>query len=246
LLKLLWPGVAQPVFAAALGGRAEQAVAAPAIDPATFVPPLLRLRSPGVPDELLHFAPPAVGEDNPPLALDEHEEGRGLEVSVGTLVHRALQLVAEQGLAKWSAERVRGLEKAWPQWLAGQGHGREAAASGAAQAVAALCRTLTSETGRWVLAAHDQAGAEQAWSSRDENAAVNHVIDRIFCADGCRWIIDYKTVRLADGEGIETLRVRAESFRPQLERYAALFAGETLPLRLAIYFPIQGELLELP
>ncbi len=64
----------------------------------------------------------------------------------------------------------------------------------------------------------------------------------MFVADGCRWIIDYKTVRLPDAD----LPQRAESYRPQLERYASLFAGDPLPLRLAVYFPLQGRLCELP
>jgi len=42
------------------------------------------------------------------------------------------------------------------------------------------------------------------------------------------------------------LPARAEGFWPQLERYAALFAGDPLPLRLAIFFPVQGALIELP
>ena len=73
------------------------------------------------------------------------------------------------------------------------------------------------------------------------NTAVNHVIDRIFVAEGCRWIIDYKTVRQPEAE----LALRAETFRPQLERYAALFRDDSRPLRMAIFFPLQGRLLEL-
>ena len=60
-------------------------------------------------------------------------------------------------------------------------------------------------------------------------------------ADGQRWIIDYKTVRAPQ----EELLQRAESFRPQLERYASLFAGEGLPIRLAVWFGLQGELVEI-
>ena len=96
-------------------------------------------------------------------------------------------------------------------------------------------------TGRGGLEGEQIAAAEQAWSSRDGDTAVNHVIDRVFIADGCRWIIDYKTARLPEGE----LSARAESYRPQLERYAALFAAEALPLRMAIFFPCQGKLVEL-
>ena len=78
-------------------------------------------------------------------------------------------------------------------------------------------------------------------STGDLSAEGNHVIDRIFVADGCRWIIDYKTVRLPEAE----LAIRAESYRPQLERYASLFADAGLPLRLAIFFPVQDRLIEL-
>ena len=111
----------------------------------------------------------------------------------------------------------------------------------AAEVVAALQTTLASESGRWVLTEHPEAAAEQAWSSAGETAAVNHVIDRIFVVDGCRWIIDYKTVRSPEAG----LAQRAESFRPQLARYAALFEGDPRPLRMAVYFPLQGKLHEL-
>ncbi len=131
---------------------------------------------------------------------------------------------------------------AYRRWLAGQGVEAAELETAAAEVVAALVTTLDSESGRWLLADHPEAAAEQAWSSAGENAAVNHIIDRIFVAEGCRWIIDYKTVRLPDA----ALARRAESFRPQLERYARLFKDDPLPLRLAIYFPLQGRLVELP
>ncbi|MFN4325026.1 MAG: UvrD-helicase domain-containing protein [Azonexus sp.] len=240
LLHLLWPGVAQPVFAAALA-TAPVGMAAAAIDPATFVPPLLRLRQPAVPDSLQ--APPggARPADNP-RDTDGAAGSLSLEASVGTLVHRCLELIAGQGVAAWSAERVNALQPAYRRWLEARGHAGDEAASGAAETVAALCTTLRSESGRWLLAAHPEAAAEQGWTSADATGLSQHVIDRSFVADGARWIIDYKTARLPESE----LADRAESHRPQLERYARLFAGDPLPVRLAIYFPLQGRLVELP
>jgi len=68
-----------------------------------------------------------------------------------------------------------------------------------------------------------------------------------------RWIVDYKTVRLradeiaaSGGDQDAALARRAEGFRPQLSRYAALFASDPRPLKLAIWFPLQGRLHELP
>jgi ATP-dependent exoDNAse (exonuclease V) beta subunit len=239
LLDLLWPGVARPVFAAALAGTGKGEAAPPALDPATFVPPLLRLARPAVPDAL-RVLPAGRPADNPPAALGE-DEAPSLEAAVGTLVHRVLEIVAGEGLAAWPATRIAALEPAWRRWLAARGHAAPEAAGGAAEAAAALQATLASAAGRWLLAAHPGAAAEQAWTSREGEVAVNHVIDRTFIADGCRWIVDYKTVRADESD----LPSRAEGFRPQLERYARLFAGDPLPLRLAVFFTLQARLVEL-
>ena len=241
LLKLLWPAVAQPVFAAALAGQPEAEAPRPAIDPASFVPPLVRLRTVGLAETLAVIPEGQRPADNP-LDLDGVETGLSLEASVGTLVHRCLELISKNGQKMGATVAFADLQPAYRRWLRGQGHSEAEADSGAAEVVAALETTMASETGRWLLADHPQGGAEQAWTSRDGEAVAHHVIDRTFVADGCRWIVDYKTVRLPEAE----LAQRAESYRPQLVRYAGLFAGDPLPLRLAIYFPLQGKLLELP
>jgi ATP-dependent exoDNAse (exonuclease V) beta subunit len=241
LLNLLWPGMARPVFVEALAGMSEVEPVKVGIDPATFVPPLVRLRETGLPESLGALEEGLWLADNP-VDLDAVESSLSLEASVGTLVHRYLELMAKSGLKAWSVARIIALKPACRRWLLGQGHGEEDAESGALEVVAALETTLASESGRWVLADHPEAAAEQAWSSLEGEVTVNHVIDRVFMADGYRWIIDYKTVRVADAE----LPQRAESYRPQLDRYARLFAGDLLPLRQAIFFPMQGRLVELP
>src|SRR5574343_701663 len=240
LLKLLWPGVARPVFAAALADNPAAEALRPAIDPAAFVPPLVRLRTVGL-AEALAVLPEGLRPADNPLDLDSTETGLSLEASVGTLVHRCLELISKNRQKRPVTVAFSALQPAYRHWLRSQGHSEAEADSGAAEVVAALETTIASETGRWLLADHPQAGAEQAWTSRDGEALANHVIDRSFVADGCRWIIDYKTVRLPEDE----LPKRAASYRPQLARYAGLFAGDPLPLRLAIYFPLQGRLVEL-
>jgi len=263
LLKLLWPGVAQPVFAAALARPEPVTAPHTAIDPATFIPPLVRLREVALPDAL-RTPPHAIRPAASTIERDATVGGVSLEASVGTLVHRCLELIAhathdsrrgqeappeEDGLAGWSARRVRSLAPAYRRWLRAAGHGSADAREGAELVISALCRTLASPAGRWILTQHGHAGAEQAWSVRgvEDGAAVtvNHVIDRIFVADGCRWIIDYKTVLAGADEPAAALEARAGEYRPQLERYAALFSADPLPLRTAIYFPLQGVLVEL-
>ncbi len=240
LLNLLWPGIAQPVFADALAKAEAVAPVSVGIDPASFVPPLVRLRQIGLPAALSKISDDLRPADNP-LDLDEVEPGLSLEASVGTLVHRCLELISKNGLKSWSTARVASLQPAYQRWLQGQGHSEADAASGAAEVVLAVSHTLDSEVGRWLLADHPEAAAEQAWSSQQDDITLHHVIDRIFVAEGCRWIIDYKTARLPEGD----LAQRAEGYRPQLERYASLFADAGLPLRLAIFFPLQGRLIEL-
>jgi len=248
LLKLLWPGVARQPFGAALAGVDAAIPTSPAIDPASFVPPLVRLAEPGLAPALQFSASSNRAAGNA-IDADVSPSGLSLEASVGTLVHRCLELMARQGLAEWSTSRVESLAPAYARWLLSQGHGEAEAAAGARETLQALHTTLASETGRWVLAEHAEADAEQAWSSISGEAGattLNHVIDRIFVADGCRWIVDYKTVRLGEGADVDALLAqRAEDFRPQLERYAGLFANQALPVRTAIYFPLQGRLLEL-
>ena len=249
LLKLLWPGVAQPVFVAALANQGAPAVVASSIDPASFIPPLVRLAQVGLP-ALLQSTPSGLRQADNASDLDAAASSKSVEAAVGTLVHRCLELIAQQGLAQWTTARVSSLLPAYRRWLMTQGVTMADVDAAASEVVAALATTLASESGRWLLADHPEAAAEQAWSSaltpvanqgELPNAAVNHVIDRIFVAEGCRWIIDYKTVRQPEVE----LAQRAEAFRPQLERYAALFHDDSRPLRMAIYFPLQGRLLEL-
>ena len=249
LLKLLWPGVAQPAFAAALAAASDSSPTIATIDPATFVPPLLRLRQPGMPDELRE-APGRPSAGSNPVDLDLAVAGLALEASVGTLVHRCLELIANDDLQAWTSQRIRGLAPAYRRWLAQAGHAPGDAAHGADVAVAALCRTLGSPTGRWLLAQTDAAAAEQAWTSQatenGETLAVNHVIDRTFIADECRWIIDYKTVTApADSDIDSYLTAKTAEYRPQLMRYAGLFGHEGRPLRLAIYYVLQDVLVEL-
>ena len=138
---------------------------------------------------------------------------------------------------------MAGLLPAYRRWLLNAGLSADEASAGGDLVVSAVQTTLGSEAGRWVLSDHPGGAAEQAWSSKNlvDGGVVQHVIDRVFVAGGCRWIVDYKTVRLPDG----ALEVRAESHRPQLERYAGLFQGESMPVRMAIYFPLQGELHEI-
>ncbi|MBL8157809.1 MAG: DNA helicase, partial [Anaerolineae bacterium] len=111
LLKLLWPAVAEPVFSAALAAGPVPAPTTGTLDPASFVPPLVRLTEVALP-EALREVPGSLGPAGNSVDLDATESRLSLEASVGTLVHRCLELVARDGLEHWSATRVKALAPA--------------------------------------------------------------------------------------------------------------------------------------
>ncbi len=238
-LGLLWDAVAADFARAgnAPGAAAER-------DAAAFVPKLIRAAAPAA-AEPLRTRPEASAAAAPGAAPEPDETlGRALDAAVGTLAHAYLQAMAASGTAAWPPQRVHACAAAMRVWFARRGHAAAEAADGAARVQAALATTLASEQGRWVLGAHADAAAELALASRVGDEIATQVVDRSFIADGERWIVDYKTAAVAADAAL--LAAHAESHRPQLERYARLFAGEGLPVRLAVFYTAAGRLVELP
>ena len=182
-------------------------------------------------------------EAAPPAPRPEFVWAGHAAVHVGTVVHRYLQRIAEQGLERWSAQRVTGLKKAFAREL--ELLGVEAAErTGAAERVAAaLSRSLADPHGRFVLAPHDEARSELRLTLR-AGAALEHIrLDRTFVADGKRWIVDFKTSQHEGGSLSEFLDSEVARYAPQLERYAtAVAASDSRAVQLALYFPLLGEL----
>ena len=162
----------------------------------------------------------------------------------GRLLHRYLELLCGQDLSSWTAERVSALQPSMQRWLQQQELGPAQAAEGAQRVILALQTTLASKQGRWLLQAHQQDGVELALTQMAGSQVQRHVVDRCFVAENERWIIDYKTTLFDAAVLTEPAHWQraAQVHRPQLERYAALFAEENLPVRLAIFFAAHGEL----
>ncbi len=245
LLELLWQNLqadfeqATPV-AIDLNGEI-------APDISQFTPQLKRLAAAEIPATLQPKSPsnhalPGSLDAPPGDALNQHYS---LESDIGILAHRYVELIAEQGLQSWSAKRVQGLQPAMRRWLEQQGHNQKEAEQGAVKVAVALSATLTSEQGRWVLQARDGAVSELAVATAENDGIAMHVIDRTFVENGVRWIIDYKSAQLDASLADAALSQQAENYRPQLERYAAVFMQEGLPIRKAVFFLALGKLIEL-
>ena len=238
-LEMLWES---------LGGRfsatAEQplALSAKSVDASSFIPSLRRLPDPQVPALLRQLA-----DNIDTLTFDEPQVGAvekatSLDADIGTLAHRYLEIIAQQGLPAWPVERLHSLQPAMHRWFVQRRYGESESSSAAAGVIAVLRNTLDSDQGRWVLQQRESAACELALASTDGAQVSLHVLDRTFVEYGERWVIDYKSTQLSADISESALSEQAAQHRPQLERYAALFKGEGLAVKKAVFFLALGRL----
>jgi ATP-dependent exoDNAse (exonuclease V) beta subunit len=160
---------------------------------------------------------------------------------VGTVVHRYLQRIAEEGVARWDTARLAALQPALIAALRGTVVPASELARAGAQAAEALRGVLADPRGRWILdSGHAEATSELRLSAQLDDRVVQVAIDRTFVdAQGTRWIVDYKT-GTHEGGDLEAFLDREQArYREQLEVYARIMAGlDSRPVRLALYFPL--------
>lgn len=85
------------------------------------------------------------------------------------------------------------------------------------------------ERGRWIAKAHESEENEYALLVTEEGVTRTQIMDRTFCENGLRWIIDFKT-------GKED-KISEEQHRQQLNSYAALFQKlSPAPIHCGIYY----------
>ncbi len=240
LLARLWPMIEGDFDAAVQAATDDGADGADGegMELAHFVPRLQRLVVPSM--------PPAWRAPPPPEAPPPREETMdALAADVGTLVHALLEMAAATP-ADWPPAAIAARQPAFERWLAGRGWPMADAQRGAALAARMLATTLASRDGQWVLRPRAESGAELAIAKVGAGGtAETRVVDRSFVEDGVRWIIDYKTADLGAAAGRARLAAHAGRYRPQLESYAALFAAEGLPQRLAVFYVAYGILASL-
>jgi len=208
-----------------------------------FVPQLVRLAAPGLPDELnaeLALNMPTNQQSDELVSITP-----SLEADIGTLTHRYLELMAAQGLNTWTVQRVDALQVAMQRYLVQQGHQDQAVVQGATTVAGLIKTALQSAEGQWVLRAREQAAQEFALEFFDGDTIKKRIIDRTFIEDGTRWIIDYKTTSAVSGLSEGQLQQAAAAHQTQLKEYAALFADEGLPIKTAVFFVNIGRLVEI-
>lgn len=128
-------------------------------------------------------------------------------------------------------------------WLRQQGHADQVANSAAEQVCHLLMTTLNSEDGQWVL--KTPGDAELAIMALLSDKVKSYIVDRTFIVDNVRWIIDYKTTPLAIDASQEVLKSSAETYRAQLESYAALYVNQGIQVKCAVLFMHIGKLVSI-
>jgi ATP-dependent exoDNAse (exonuclease V) beta subunit len=162
------------------------------------------------------------------------------------VLHRAFRDIAEEGLERWTMERVEGMRPRLFLALLAEGLPAKEAEKKLPDALTALGNILNDPAGRWLLGAKDGA-AELPLTAHIDRRYQNKIIDRTFIDEkGVRWIIDYKT-GTTRGNREHFLAEEKERYRPQLERYAEILrlSGETRPIKTALYYPMLKRLVEL-
>jgi ATP-dependent exoDNAse (exonuclease V) beta subunit len=210
----------------------------------SFIPELIRLPHCLVPEILKDS-----GGNQPDVVLgdktDNNISAPDLEISIGILAHRYMEIIAREGLSTWPSGRIQSLKDVMERWLRQQGHTEQESRQGAATVTKILLTTIDSEHGRWTLQPRESAVSERSVTTLTNGVATTHIIDRTFIENGERWIIDYKSTQLDASLADAELSQQAERYRPQLERYAEVFRDEGLRIRKAVFFIATGRLAEL-
>lgn len=241
LLSILWPVI----------GEQFAAVSLIAAEPAAPVEAGVQALLWRLPAEWQLPAPPASPPvqrlrltATDPIEAPEYSWVGQTARAVGTIVHSELRRLTESPLPR--AGEFMTHPPDYTTWLAELGVDLAERVSAQARIHEALTRTLEDERGRWLLDhTHREASSEWRLTGVYEGRLVNVIFDRMFIADGQRWIIDYKTSTHEGGAIEEFLDAEATRYRPQLQRYAALAAHLSAePVRVALYFPLLGTFRE--
>ena len=244
LLAALWPALTADI---------------PAVPPAPTIAPLVSQRT-GVP--LLRLSrtwqlpspPSGVPSATQPAARDESESiefdwVRETARQIGTVAHRLLRQIADEGIARWSDERIAAQRDRVAREFAALGFTGAESGSAVEQVLAAMQSTLNDARGRWLFdPTHADARSEHGVTGWRDGVFTHSVLDRSFVdVEGTRWIVDFKLSR-HEGAGREAFLDRElERYRTQLEDYAAIMRTlDHRPIRLGLYFPLLAGWREWP
>ena len=164
---------------------------------------------------------------------------------LGTLFHRTLKQLANEGLDAWPLSRRQQISLAWVSQL--REVGLIATDLEINELKKALELTLNDRNGQWILGVHAHSASEKSITYlKSDGSFGTSIIDRTFVSNGVRWIIDYKLSKPNNGESLTEFEGRQiDLYKTQLSHYAYLYAQISIePVKCALYFPKLGSFVE--
>lgn len=160
---------------------------------------------------------------------------------IGTLVHRILHQLDQQGIHWWQKEMETDQIQYIHRHLMQLGMMEKDLSSSGKTVQRAIQLMLQDEKGKWILTSKKESQTEFSLTSIIHHKATLSVIDKTFLDEaGNRWIIDYKTTTPdADVTLKNFLDAEQEKYHAQMQRYAdAMRHQDDAPIRLGLYFPL--------
>jgi len=163
---------------------------------------------------------------------------------IGTLIHRIMQEIGEQGLSKWQQQDLVARQAVWRRRLIALGIPRQSLKA-TVDKVAAIVRSLVSDKNvQWMLGEpHQQRIAEYPVSVEIDGKVQQLIIDLLLCDNDDTWIIDYKFSLPVDTESLEHFLAREQStYREAMLRYRQSIVGLGYrQVKMALYFPLIAQ-----
>lgn len=191
----------------------------------------------------------------------QRPQGSLVARALGDTAHVFLEAVAKHGLTEKQTQEVHALINTWQPRIATyarmQGLDEGQVKHVASNVMRVLQTTLTSTTGRWLLASHPEADSERALVVITDGGIAEFMrVDRMFLAGDAplsrgeeyRWIVDFKTGERSTNTDAY-LASEKTIYAEKMEAYAAT-ARKTFhdgkPVMLALYYPLLDRLIYWP
>ena len=168
---------------------------------------------------------------------------------IGTLIHRYLELIGNQGVANWQADTLKKHQRHIRNSLRALGVPAPELDNACYKVNMAIELVLQDDKASELLSnQHPFAANEYPITFKSQNGPKNLVIDRLYTTEkGITWVVDYKTATPTENQTMdEFLKDQKDYYQPQLKLYqAALRQAGFNKVKAALYFPMTTTFLEL-